>query len=372
MNFFLKYVFIVICIVPKYIDARIIRVAIGSKSIQKIEAVQKAFEQKFQDDICLFFSHATISGVPEQPIGFDIALQGARNRIDSLPKDLQELDYCIGIENYIEQSKITGSWYDKALVLVQELSQETMLTTQPVFIPDQYIQLAQSMSKKFDSTGFSTTVGVAIARSFVDRFIDPANWHIEKEFGGVSRQELLEDALCKILHAQELQSLKKLVAFYPDFPKKGITFANFLPIVQDGNSFSTLIDLLAERYADKNIDAIAGLESRGFILAAALATKLGLPFIAIRKPGKLPGAVHAVTYQKEYGFDTLVIAQDSIKKDQRVLIIDDLIATGGSARAAIKLVELAGGKPIEFVSILKIAELEEQAVLPIPMFNLID
>ena len=183
---------------------------------------------------------------------------------------------------------------------------------------------------------------------------------------------MLKDALDKALYADELQYLKSLVLMYPDFPKPGIMFANFLPIVHDAQAFKVMIELLAQRYRSKNISAIVGLESRGFILGAALAYELGISFIPVRKPGKLPGAVHSVSYQKEYGFDTLVIAQDSIQPGQRVIIIDDLIATGGSARAAIELVRLAGGQPVEFVSILKVDALEEYAFLSIPSFNLID
>ncbi len=147
---------------------------------------------------------------------------------------------------------------------------------------------------------------------------------------------------------------------------------NFLPILNNERAFQFTIDFLAQRYATKNISAVIGLESRGFILAAALAYKLGVRFVPIRKPGKLPGALYSVSYKTEYSTDTLVLAQDSLKNGQRVIIIDDLIATGGSARAAIELVRLSGAQPIEFVTLLKVAALEEQARLSIPQFNLID
>jgi adenine phosphoribosyltransferase len=159
---------------------------------------------------------------------------------------------------------------------------------------------------------------------------------------------------------------------HPDFPKPGILFQNFLPILNDAQAFQYTIDFLAQRYAPKNISAVVGLESRGFILAAALAYKLGVRFVPIRKPGKLPGALYSVSYKTEYSMDTLVLAQDSLKSGQRVIIIDDLIATGGSARAAIELIRLAGAQPLEFVTLLKVAALEEQARLGIPQFNLID
>jgi adenine phosphoribosyltransferase len=182
----------------------------------------------------------------------------------------------------------------------------------------------------------------------------------------------LQDTLCKALHAEQLQFLKSLVAIYPNFPKPGITFANFLPISHNAQAFAMTIDMLAQRYKAQNISAIVGLESRGFILGAALAYELGVSFVPVRKPGKLPGAIYSVDYQKEYGFDTLVIAQDALSSDDRVIIIDDLIATGGSARAAIELVSFTGAQVVEFVSLLQVDELQEQVHLSVPRFNLID
>ena len=289
-----------------------------------------------------------------------------------MPENLGAADYIVSIENYIEQSSVTQRWYDKGLILCKQASQEIILTTKSVLIPDMYVKLAQEMSTDVSERGFSVTVGQAIQQSFPDRCIDKHDWHCEVEFGGVSRQQLLKDSLGKALHADTLHFLKSLVITYPDFPKPGITFANFLPILHEAQAFKMTIDLLAQRYRTKNISAIVGLESRGFILGAALAYELGVSFVPIRKPGKLPGAVYSVNYEKEYGFDTLVIAQDSIQPGQRVIIIDDLIATGGSARAAIELVRLAGGQPVEFVSLLQVDALEEFAYLSIPSFNLID
>jgi len=372
MKRYFGFLFVVVMLHVLVVDARTITVVIASQSFQKAAAVKESFDKKFPDDTLLYIPCKTDSCIPEQPVGFDCAVQGARNRMYSLPQALQKADYIVSIENYIEQSPVTQRWYDKGLIVIQHSSQEIVLTTKSVFIPDLYIQLAQQMSQVICECGYSTTVGAAIQQSFSDRSVDPRDWHREVEFGGVSRQQFLKDALDKALHADELNFLKSLVVTYPDFPKPGITFANFLPILHDAQAFATTIDLLAQRYKNKNIDAIVGLESRGFILGAALAYKLGISFVPVRKPGKLPGSTYSVTYQKEYGFDTLVIAQDSLQSGQRVVIIDDLIATGGSARAAIELVRLAGGQPVEFVSLLKVDALEEQALLDIPSFNLID
>lgn len=364
------------------IQARTITVAIASNSSLKIAAVKTIFDHAFPEDTIEYSSHKTASLVPEQPIGIDAARQGVYNRLQCLPKEMLEADYVVSIENYIEQSCETQRWYDKGLILFKHAAQEIIITTQPTFVPEEYILHAQRMAQEISPLGYSVTIGKAIQEKIcclsndgsfsLERYIDPSDWHREHEFGGVSRQQLLQEAIFKALHAQELSSLKSLVVTYPDFPKPGIMFANFLTMVNNPQAFQQSVDLLAERYKNQNIKAIVGLESRGFIHGAALAYKLGVSFVPVRKPGKLPGATFCVSYQKEYGTDTLVIAQDSLKKEQRVIIIDDLIATGGSARAAIELVRLAGGQPVEFVSLLKIPALEEQAQLSIPKFNLLD
>lgn len=176
----------------------------------------------------------------------------------------------------------------------------------------------------------------------------------------------------KAIHANEIQSLKTKINVYKDFPKKGILFQDFSPILWHSESFQICINLFYEFYNQRGIEAVVGLESRGFIIGAALAYKLGVSFIPVRKAGKIPGAVYTVDYEKEYGMDSFCIAMDALNPDQNVLIIDDLIATGGSAIAAIELVKLAGGNPVEFASILEIKELRGRQKLNIPSFNLID
>lgn len=184
--------------------------------------------------------------------------------------------------------------------------------------------------------------------------------------------ERLKDSEFKAMHHAEISYLKSLVKRYNDFPKSGVLFEDFLPIVHNPRGLQVVIDLFAERYETQDIDLIVALEARGFILGAAVAYKLGLGFVPIRKPGKLPGETYSAEYQKEYGVDTLYLAKDAIKFGQRILIVDDVIATGGSARAAIELVKLAGGTPVEFATLLKISSLEEQTRLQISHFTLID
>ena len=129
----------------------------------------------------------------------------------------------------------------------------------------------------------------------------------------------------------------------PDFPKPGILFRDISPLLANPEAFATGIDAIAERTAHLEAGVIAGIESRGFIFGIALAQELGIPFVPVRKPGKLPGETVSVSYELEYGSDSLELHKDAFPSECRVLIIDDLLATGGTARAACQLIEVAGG-----------------------------
>ena len=143
-----------------------------------------------------------------------------------------------------------------------------------------------------------------------------------------------------------MKHLKKLIRHVPDFPKKGILFYDITTLLRDPGGLREALDGLTTPFREQAIDLVVGIESRGFILAAAMAEKLGAGFVPIRKPGKLPSATIAQSYELEYGSDTLEIHQDAVKEGQRVLIVDDLLATGGTACAAKDLVRKAGGNVI--------------------------
>lgn len=128
----------------------------------------------------------------------------------------------------------------------------------------------------------------------------------------------------------------------PDYPEEGVLFRDITPLLANGAAFKQLIDAMADHYGG-SVDAVAGLESRGFILAAPLASRLGVGMIMVRKAGKLPGPVIGVDYALEYGTARLELRPDTVGDGQRVLIVDDVLATGGTARAAVQLVERAGG-----------------------------
>ena len=140
-----------------------------------------------------------------------------------------------------------------------------------------------------------------------------------------------------------MDELKKLIREVPDYPKPGILFYDLTTLLKDKKGFHLLIDRLCERYSGHHIDIVAGIEARGFIFAPALAYSLGAGFVPIRKPKKLPGKTTGITYALEYGSDTLEIHEDAVEKGQRVLLCDDLLATGGTAVAAVLLLRNLGG-----------------------------
>jgi adenine phosphoribosyltransferase len=144
--------------------------------------------------------------------------------------------------------------------------------------------------------------------------------------------------------ALNCEPLKKLIREVPDFPKKGILFYDITTLLKDKVGLATLIDALAEHYLKQDVDLVLGMEARGFIFAPALAYRLNAGFVPLRKPGKLPAATAKFDYALEYGTNTLEIHRDAIQKGQRVLIVDDLLATGGTANATAKLANSLGAQ----------------------------
>ena len=133
--------------------------------------------------------------------------------------------------------------------------------------------------------------------------------------------------------------LNDFIRDIPDYPKEGIVFKDIMPLLENGPAFAESIDQLAERFKDSGAEIIVGAEARGFIFGAALAYKMGIGFAAVRKPGKLPYKTKEVSYDLEYGSDTLCMHEDALKAGQKVLVIDDLLATGGTVEAVLKMVE---------------------------------
>ena len=151
--------------------------------------------------------------------------------------------------------------------------------------------------------------------------------------------------------------LKEHIRSIPDYPKKGILFRDITTLIKNEKAFSESINQIIERVKDIKFDKIAAIESRGFVFASAVSYLLKKPFIMLRKKNKLPAEVHSVDFELEYGTATIEVHKDSIQKDESVLIIDDLIATGGTAEAAAKLVEISGGKVACFVFVINLFDL---------------
>lgn len=144
-------------------------------------------------------------------------------------------------------------------------------------------------------------------------------------------------------HSVNCEPLKSLVRTVPDFPKPGILFYDITTLLKDKAGFAKLIDAMAEHYIDRKVDLVLGIEARGFIFGPALAYRLNAGFVPVRKPKKLPAQTVRVTYDLEYGSDTLEIHEDAIEAGQRIVLVDDLLATGGTMEATVKLVRQLGG-----------------------------
>jgi len=169
-----------------------------------------------------------------------------------------------------------------------------------------------------------------------------------------------------------MDELKRLIREVPDWPKPGILFYDLTTLLQDKEGLRTLIDKLSEHYAPRQVEIVAGIEARGFIFAPALAYRLGAGFVPVRKPKKLPWKTASISYQLEYGTDMLEIHQDAVRPGQRVLVCDDLLATGGTAAATVSLVRQLGAEVVGAGFAVELTFLNGRAKLPgVDVFSLI-
>jgi adenine phosphoribosyltransferase len=157
--------------------------------------------------------------------------------------------------------------------------------------------------------------------------------------------------------------IKQAIRNVPDFPELGIQFKDITPVLANGRLFAGTIELLAQRHAPGSIDSVVGIDARGFIFAAAVAVRLGVGFVPVRKKGKLPFDTHEESYDLEYGSNTVAIHTDAVSKGSRVLLMDDLLATGGTAAAAITLLEKLGAEIVEVSFLIELGFLEGRAKL---------
>lgn len=169
--------------------------------------------------------------------------------------------------------------------------------------------------------------------------------------------------------AQRLERIKKTIGCIPNFPKEGIIFRDIFPVCQNPEIFGDLIDIFVEHLQQKHekIDVVVGLEARGFLFGPILAQRLKCSFVPIRKKGKLPGECIQVSYELEYGTDIFEAQKSAIKKDQKVIIVDDLLATGGTMKAACDLVDKMSGKVLECLVAIELTDLKGRDKVPYPL-----
>lgn len=169
-----------------------------------------------------------------------------------------------------------------------------------------------------------------------------------------------------------MQELKSILRTVPDFPKKGINFIDITTLIIDPDALKRVIDHLSERYRGRGINKVIGIESRGFIFAPAVAVNIGAGFVPVRKPGKLPAKTISIEYELEYGTDKLEIHEDALVAGDRVIIIDDLIATGGTAAAVAGLVGKLGAELVEMAFVVELSFLEPRKKMPgLPIYSLV-
>ena len=166
--------------------------------------------------------------------------------------------------------------------------------------------------------------------------------------------------------------LKQKIRTIPDFPEPGILFRDITTLLSDAEALNETIERFAEHYKNEKIDVVVGVESRGFIIGTPLAIRMGLGFIPIRKAGKLPGPTHGVDYDLEYGKDRVEVHQDAIPEGSNVLLVDDLIATGGTIEGSAKLVKKVGGLIVGYAFVIELTDLKGRERLQEPVFSLIE
>jgi adenine phosphoribosyltransferase len=163
-----------------------------------------------------------------------------------------------------------------------------------------------------------------------------------------------------------LDYARSVVRDIPDFPKPGILFKDITPLLASPRAFHIVLDSLAERFIGEHVDVVVGVEARGFVFGGALAARLNASFVPARKPGKLPAAVDRIVYDTEYSTSELQMHKDSISEESRCVVVDDLLATGGTARAAADLVRLQGGYVVAFAFVIELAFLNgREKLLPV-------
>ncbi len=344
------------CIINQF---NIMSIILTSTSSVKVDAVQEIFDTVE----CVNVD----TGVP-QPLSKESGIACATRRLEYVKP---ENKIVIAIENFFDKNN--DEWFDQAVIMIQDTNNDIKtMYSKRVYVPTEYVIAAMDQgtvtnNATLNEMSCTVTVGSIIAHKFD---CDAADWHAN--FCPYTRKDLIKEVLFKYYYEKDIAYLKSLITYHADFPKDGILFKDCTGLLRDVQGFAQCIDLFATWYRNDKLDAIVGLESRGFIFGAALALAMGLPFVVVRKPGKLPGNTISVSYAKEYGVDTFEMSEGALTKGQQVLIIDDLIATGGSARGSIELIHKFEADVVSFASLLEVEGLGGADSLNIKCFNLVD
>jgi adenine phosphoribosyltransferase len=163
---------------------------------------------------------------------------------------------------------------------------------------------------------------------------------------------------------EKIDRLKQLIRDVPDFPKAGIIFKDITPLIADHQGFNDTIELLSDPFTDRGVNRVAGMESRGFIFGPPVAQQLGAGFVPIRKPGKLPAETVSESYELEYGTDRLEMHKDGVRAGDQVLVVDDLLATGGTAQATVRMIQSLGASVVGVTFVIELGFLSGRSKLP--------
>lgn len=330
-----------------------IAVALASKSHIKLDALREFLikDQNFNTNTLNIACYEIKNElIPEQPL--NDGLECAKLRIEEIltKQKLDQIwsDYIISIENYIDMNCNK----DFCMVVIQNKNFSSSGRSNGIDIDPNYLkEVTQHINSKYKCFGSSKTYGSIISR---EKNVPSDNWM--KDINGIDRKDQIIQALKR---AMNKIIIKKNFRIEENYPKKGVTFKDICPILSQPGLFRKLIKSITDHYENHKIDFIVGLEARGFILGSALALKLNVGFIPIRKIGKLPGETFKQSYKKEYGEDILEIQKQAFPKNSRILVIDDIVATGGSLEAAVSLIKKLDGVLVDccvldFVPELKI------------------
>ena len=349
------------------------KVLVTSLSVVKRQAVEEYFKSKFpDDDLVIEQIDCTEAGLPQQPIGVqDNIIKCAKVRLNYATRhtDFDLYDFVVSIENGICYSTMDRC----AAIIHQRGTMGAGLSFMLEFNRQYLDQLLQLKLDRYSKhiVGYPVTIGELIQKDRPD--VDPNNWmatvpckmnHITNILETCPRQEQIKDAIDNAFtNLEKYNESKKMllsnIKTYNDFPKKGILFQDIFTLTEDATLMRELSNYMYNMFKYDEIDYIIGLESRGFIVGMMLASKLNIGFIPVRKAGKLPGKTISVEYGKEYGKDICEMQIDTRKQGARVLIVDDLVATGGTIQAAIDLVERQGMYVVDCCVLTEVFELRE-------------